>query len=163
MSREAGVGRTTTISRQIAVPPPQVFAVLADAWLIPVWLVGASHIRDVDENWPAVGSKLYHQVGAWPVAVSDSTEVAEVDPPHRLVLQARAWPAGEARVEIELQPDGGGTKVIMTEGASRGPVRLIDNPLQRWVLRRRNIESLDRLATLAEKRPMPNAAAQSAG
>jgi uncharacterized protein YndB with AHSA1/START domain len=156
-------GRSTSISRRVAVPPERVFAVLADAWLIPVWLVGAAHIRDVDDDWPATRSKLHHKVGPWPLSVSDSTEVLEVDPPHRLVLRARAWPAGEARVEIVLQLDGAGTLIVMTEGASRGPVRVFDNPLQRWVLRQRNRESLARLATLTEKRPMPSWAAQSAG
>ncbi|HZZ96277.1 MAG TPA: SRPBCC family protein [Jatrophihabitantaceae bacterium] len=163
MTRGAAFGRSTSISRRVGVPPERVFAVLADAWLIPVWLVGAAHIRDVDANWPAAGSKLHHNVGAWPLSVSDSTEVVEVDPPHRLVLQARAWPIGEARVELAFGPDGEGTEIIMTEGASRGPVRVFDNPLQRWVLRHRNRESLDRLATLAEKRPMPGWTTQSGG
>jgi hypothetical protein len=39
---------------------------------------------------------------------------------------------------------------------------VLDNPLQRYALRRRNIESLARLATLAERRPRPRTAKTAA-
>jgi len=31
----------------------QVWDVLGDGWLYPLWVVGASRIRDVDDGWPA--------------------------------------------------------------------------------------------------------------
>jgi uncharacterized protein YndB with AHSA1/START domain len=150
----------TSVQRRIAASPERVFAELTDAWMIPVWLVGAAHIRGVDDPWPTVGARLHHSVGPWPVSVSDSTEVIEHDPPRRLVLHARMWPFGEALVDLALEADGDGTLVTMSEGAARGPARLVDNPLQRWALRKRNKESLARLATVAEKRPLPGQSAQ---
>ena len=54
-------------------PPERVFDALVDAWLLPVWVVGATHIRDVDDNWPEPGSVVHHQVGAWPFTISDVT------------------------------------------------------------------------------------------
>ena len=33
----------------------QVWDVLGDGWLYPLWVVGASRIRDVDDGWPAEG------------------------------------------------------------------------------------------------------------
>lgn len=43
-----------------------VWSVLSDGWLYPLWVVGASRMRDVDEDWPAVGSRIHHSVGVWP-------------------------------------------------------------------------------------------------
>ena len=81
-----------------------VFAVLADGWVYPVWVVGASRMRAVDDDWPEVGSRLHHSAGAWPLLIDDTSEVLAYDPPRAMVLQARGWPAGEARVEITVEP-----------------------------------------------------------
>lgn len=141
--------------------PEDVFATLADPWMLPVWVVGATHIRGVDDDWPAPGSQVHHQVGAWPIAISDVTEVVESDPPRRLVLQARGYPLGEARIVLTVEADGTGSVVCMTEAANRGVARRFDNPLQRRFLSARNRESLDRLAAIAEtRRPTPVESAQ---
>lgn len=143
------------VKRHIDTSPERVWAELSDAWMYTGWVVGASHIRGVDGNWPQVGSRLQHQVGAWPVVVSDETVVLESEAPRRLVLQAKAWPGGEARVELTLRPDGDGTEVTMSEVPTRGPAAVLHNPVQDRVLYHRNVESLARLASIAEKRPMP--------
>jgi polyketide cyclase/dehydrase/lipid transport protein len=135
--------------------PERVWAELSDGWMFTGWVVGATHIRNVDPGWPEVGARLHHQVGAWPLVVNDSTAVVESQPPHRLVLQARAWPGGEARVELNVEPDGTGCLVRISEEPTDGPARWLHNPLQDALLRRRNIESLDRLASIAENRPIP--------
>jgi uncharacterized protein YndB with AHSA1/START domain len=153
MGEPATPGKAVAVSHIIATTPQRVFDQLADGWLLPLWLVGATHIRAVDSGWPAVGSRVHHSVGAWPVVVSDTTRVVAVHPPHDLVLHARLWPVGEARVQLTMDADGAGTRVTMTEAAARGPARWLDNPLQRWWLKRRNAESLARLAAVAEKRP----------
>jgi uncharacterized protein YndB with AHSA1/START domain len=144
----------TTVSRNIAATPDEVFAQLADGWIYAAWVVGASHIRDVDAGWPAVGTRIHHRVGPWPATIDDTTEVIDVITGSRLVLQARAWPIGEARVELTIEADGkDGSRVSMAEAPTRGVGNWLDNPLQRIVLRGRNRESLARLASLAEKRP----------
>jgi len=143
----------TVVERRIEAPIEQVFEAMTDGWLLPVWVVGATHMRDVDSAWPAPGAKVHHQVGAWPFALSDDTEVLEYERPSRFVLQAAAWPFGEARISFRLRPDGpGATHVEMEEGAVRGPGRWLDNPVQRRVLVARNHETLDRLASIAENR-----------
>jgi uncharacterized protein YndB with AHSA1/START domain len=151
----------TTVCREIAVHPDRVFDQLADGWIFSAWVVGASHIRDVDPEWPAVGARLHHRVGPWPVSIDDTTQVLEVVPGSRLVLQARAWPFGEARVELTIEAAAFGSTVIMAEAPTHGAGRVFDNPLQRVVLRRRNMESLTRLACLAEKRPVSKARQKS--
>jgi uncharacterized protein YndB with AHSA1/START domain len=157
MTREPKPGRgserpLTAVTRRIAASPEQAFAVMTDAWLIPVWVVGATHISAVDDEWPSPGSRMHHQVGAWPVTVSDSTAVVECEEPSRLVLQGRAFPFGEAYIEITVQPDGDGSVVRMAEAPSYGPARVLDNPLMRRLLVSRNRESLDRLAAIVENR-----------
>lgn len=158
MTKEPKLGRgrdrpKTTVSRRMAAPPERVFATVSDGWLLPVWVVGATHIRTVDEEWPAVGSRVHHQLGAWPFLISDSTAVAEADPPHRLVLQGRAYPFGEVRIALTIEPvDDCAAQVQMAEAPTHGLARVLDNPLQRWVLAARNRESLDRLAAIVENR-----------
>ena len=51
---------------------------LSDGWLYALWVVGAARMRDVDEGWPAVGTRLHHSVGTWPLLIDDTTEVLEV-------------------------------------------------------------------------------------
>jgi uncharacterized protein YndB with AHSA1/START domain len=141
------------VTRDMSVPPEKVFAVFDDGWLYGLWVVGASHIRDVEENWPEVGSKIYHAFGGWPVLVRDQTTVLEYDRPRRLVLQARAWPAGQARIELTTTPTAdGGSHVELNEYPVSGIGKAVHNPAFERLLYRRNIESLARLAALAERR-----------
>lgn len=142
----------TAVERVVHADADRVFSVLSDAWLIPVWVVGATHIRDVDVTWPEPDSRMHHQVGPWPMSFSDSTAVVEHDPPHRFVLQGRAWPIGEMRIELTVQPHDGGALVRMAEAPSYGTARLLDNRLQRRLLAARNRESLARLADICENR-----------
>ena len=84
----------TTLSKTVDATPEQVWEILADGWLYPLWVVGASRMRDVDDNWPEVGAQLHHSVGTWPVLLDDTTEVTECRPMRGLKLRARAWPTG---------------------------------------------------------------------
>ena len=93
----------STTTRTVSATPEQVWEVLADGWLYPLFVVGASRMRDVDESWPAVGARLHHSVGTWPLLIDDTTEVLEVEEGRRLLLKARGWPAGEAHVDISLR------------------------------------------------------------
>jgi len=142
-------------SREINASSQRVFEVLADGWLYPTWVVGAARIRAVDHTWPAAGSRLHHSVGVWPGLINDETRVEEVDPPRVLQLRARAWPSGEARIRIEIEPIDARSKVTITERVVAGPARLIPTPLEDRLLHWRNAETLDRLAFLAERRTEP--------
>lgn len=144
-----GVEMSTT-TRKARCRPEDVFAVLADGWLYPNWVVGAARMRAVDEGWPAPGTRLHHSVGPWPLLLDDTTSCLEYDPPRRLVLQARAWPAGEASVEITVEPDPDGCVITISEDVSDGPARLIPPLARRPMLHWRNTETLRRLALLAE-------------
>ncbi|MDP3893962.1 SRPBCC family protein [Nocardioides sp.] len=143
----------TTNRRVVQATPEQVWRVLADGWLYPVWVVGASRMREVDGSWPESGARLHHSVGVWPLLIDDSTEVLESQRDTSIRLRARAWPVGEAEVAIELhaQPDGS-TEIVMHEDAVAGPGRLVPPPVRGLSLKWRNVEALRRLAYLAERR-----------
>lgn len=140
-----------TTTRAISCKPQAVLDVLADGWSYATWVVGASRIRDVDEHWPAVGSKIHHSVGAWPVLIDDSTTVEHWEPGRSLELKVRAWPTGEGRVRLEVLPHPDGCEVRMTEDAVGGPAVLVPGPARDALLRWRNTESLRRLAFLTER------------
>lgn len=142
----------TVNTRTIRARPDKVWDVLADGWLYPLWVVGATRMREVDDDWPAVGSRLHHSVGVWPLVLDDNTEVLEVDPGRSLRLRARGWPMGEAEVVITLTPEGSGTRVDLAEDAVRGPGLLVPKFLRGPMIRWRNVEALDRFAHIAERR-----------
>lgn len=140
----------STNVRAMACSPEDVFEVLADGWLFPVWVVGASRMRNVDENWPKEGSRLQHSFGVWPFLINDETVVKEWDPPRRMVIQPHGWPLGEALVTIDAKPTHAGCLVRITEKAVKGPGALVPAPLMDIPLYQRNIETLRRLAFVAE-------------
>ncbi len=139
--------------RDFTCSAEQVFDVLRDGWTYPVWVVGASRIRGVDDNWPEPGSRLHHSAGAWPLLLNDDTEVLDYEPPLAMTLEARGWPAGKARVQIEVERRPGGCRVSIEEDASAGPALLVPQPVRRALMRWRNNETLRRLAYLAQGRP----------
>jgi uncharacterized protein YndB with AHSA1/START domain len=147
------MNQTAVVRRTINAVPAQVWAVLADGWLYPSWVVGASRMRDVDHSWPAPGSELHHSVGVWPLLLDDRTEVIGCEPQKQLRLRAHGWPAGAAEVLIELEPVGAGTEVTIREDAVAGPATLVPPPVRQLGVIPRNKEALRRLAFLAEGRP----------
>ena len=141
------------VSQSVSTSAERVFAVLADGWLYPLWVVGATHMRDVDPGWPAVGTRIHHCVGPWPLNIRDATTVVAVKPGRMLELDARVWPTGAAKVRIVLTPVGDNqTHVTMGEIFDRGPGQHLPTSVQAALMRSRNIESLRRLADIAEHR-----------
>jgi uncharacterized protein YndB with AHSA1/START domain len=118
------------VQRWFNCSPEQVFAVLHDGWTYPVWVVGASRMRDVDQDWPAPGTRLHHSFGAWPLLLDDTTEVLEIEPGQRLVLEARGWPVGKAPVDISVKADGDGSLVSIDEDVTDGPAELVPEPVR---------------------------------
>ena len=142
------MSRTTRI---MDCRPEDVFAVLSDGWLYGMWVVGSARIREVDDNWPEAGARIHHSVGAWPVLLSDESEVEKVETPKLLQLRVKAWPAGEARVVLTCSPtEDGRTEVVIEEYPVSGPAAMIPAPLENLMLHARNVEALRRLSYLAE-------------
>jgi hypothetical protein len=144
-----------TNDRTLDASPQQIWDVLADGWLYPVWVVGASRMREVDADWPEVGSRLHHSVGSWPLLLDDNTEVVESVPMFRLVLHARAWPAGVAKVTLTVEALAEKARVTIEEDVIDGPAKLMPKPLRDASIGWRNVETLRRLAFIAERRSKP--------
>lgn len=137
----------------VAASIGQVWDVLADGWSYAGWVVGASHIRDVDTGWPKPGTRIHHSVGPWPLVIQDTTEIVRCEAPGLLELDARLWPVGAARITLALRARAElVTEVRMTEVVARGPSALLPRFAQDLLLIPRNRESLRRFAALAEGR-----------
>ena len=142
-----------TNETDIPASPEEVWAVLVDPHAYPEWVVGARRIRAVDPGWPAPGTAFHHEVGPWPLRVKDNTKVRELVAPTRLVLEARARPAGVALVTITLEDRGAeGTHLVFTEEPCAGPATYIPRPVLEAMTKARNAESLRRLRNVVEQR-----------
>jgi uncharacterized protein YndB with AHSA1/START domain len=138
------VARNTT---HVDAPPEAVFEVLADPRLYGNWVVGASTTYGVDGTWPEPGSVLHH---AQMLVIRDTTEVLECQPAHRLRLEARARPLLIAHVTVTLEPDAGGTRVILDESVVGGLAAALPRVANDAVVRLRNAESVRRIKRLTE-------------
>jgi len=138
--------------RVVRASTADVFAVLGDGWSYAGWVVGAARVRAVDQGFPEAGTSIHHSVGVWPFLVDDVTTVEDFEPDHRLVIKVRVWPAGAGRVEFVATTRPDGCLLVMREEAVEGPANLFPSATLDPVLRRRNTETLHRLAYLAEAR-----------
>lgn len=147
----------------IKTAPETVFGMLADPYTYERWLVGCKQIRSVDDGWPEPGTRFHHRVGLFgPLTLADNTLSLECERPRRLVLEARARPAGVAKVEFVLEDDGaGGCIITIHEEPVRGPAKVLHNPLLEALISARNQKSLRQLRELSEaEQPAPSTAAR---
>ena len=145
-------GGMSTVSLASPHSPAAIFATLSDGWSYAGWVVGNSHIRAVDDGWPAEGSRIHHSAGAWPVQVEDSTSVLAVEPGRMLLLEAHLLRLAVAHIRFTLEPHDGGTMITMTESVVGGPARLLPSPVERVLLTARNRETVRRLSDLSAAR-----------
>jgi len=146
--------------------PKDVFDVLRDPYAYGHWVVGAKKVRDVDEGWPAVGTRFHHTVGVGPLTLDDGTESLEYQPDVRLVLKAKTRPFGTAKVTMEAYSQDGGsrTRIVMHERAGDIVSRALYNPIIDMAMKGRNVEALRRFAELvSERRRAPAAVIAGAG
>ena len=136
----------------VSATPERVFEVLRDPACYPRWVVGAKRFRSPTPASPRPARASTTPWGSGRSSSKDHTQVLEFDAPRRVVLKARARPAGTATVTIEVRPEDGGSRVTMSEGPGDALSRLFFNPLTDPLVRRRNDESLRRLRALVERR-----------
>ncbi|MBD0323225.1 MAG: SRPBCC family protein [Aldersonia sp.] len=128
-----------------------VWAVLADGWAYSTWVVGTSRIRAVDPEWPKEGSKIHHSVGLWPFLLNDDSLSLGCHPGRELRLSASAFPLGRAEITLRLHPLNRGCRIEIIEHAVSPPLNVIPRKAQHVAVHPRNVESLRRLAFLAER------------
>jgi hypothetical protein len=141
-----------TTSYKTPASTDDVWDVLADGWKFPLWVVGASRIRAVDADWPKEGSRIHHSIGLWPLLINDTTHSLDCHPGRELRLEARATAFAKAEVIIRLHDEVRGCTIEIIEHLVTLPFTIIPRPAQRALMHPRNVESLRRLALLAERR-----------
>jgi uncharacterized protein YndB with AHSA1/START domain len=141
------LARNTTY---IDASPARIFEVLSDPRTYAHWVVGSREVRAADQDWPAPGTSFDHTVGVPPLTNTDATSVISAHPPRKLQLRARARPFPTARVTLEVESQGGGSRVVMTEEPMRRRLSMLMGPMGHGLIWLRNTESLKRLKALAE-------------
>lgn len=134
------------------VSPKQVFAVLVDGRTYADWVVGTRAIRAVEPGWPAPGSALHWTAGYGPLRKDDETRSLSCLPDSELVMEARAWPMGTARIALTVREEAGSAVVTLDEEPSRGLAKTLHNPLLDLAIKVRNVETLRRLESQARSR-----------
>jgi uncharacterized protein YndB with AHSA1/START domain len=119
--------------RLVPFTQDQVFGVLSDPERYAGWVVGAKKTRTIDPGWPQPGSRFAHPQGAGPLHLDDVTVVRDLEPPNRIVLEAKIRPLLTAQVTLTLDPLSRGTLITMEEVPIGGPVsrlgQLLNGPL----------------------------------
>jgi len=138
-------------SREIPAPPSQVFDVLVDPTTYPEWLIGTSSIREVDESWPAPGSRFHHRIGLGPFAIPDATRLIAVERNESLVLEVRVRPLILAVVTFRVTGNTDRSVVTMEEEPKLRFIGNLVRPLLDPVIHVRNHRSLRRLFLLFER------------
>ncbi|HEY1118952.1 MAG TPA: SRPBCC family protein [Acidimicrobiales bacterium] len=133
-----------------SLAPEDVFDHLLDPWRYPEWLLGASTMRAVDDNWPEVGSRFHHRVGFGPLKVNDRSKIIEIEPPTRLVLHVRATPAVQGIVTFTVEPTAEGSILWLQEEPAVKLGQLM-RPVLDPATHVRNKASLRNLADLMER------------
>lgn len=140
-------------TRHVNASPQDVFDVLTDALAYGRWVVGPTKVVSVDASWPAVGSAFVHQHGRGPLKIRDETSVNALEPPRRITLNFNIRPLGmQGLVDFRLDPDEGGTRVVMEETVTGGYLAPIWNPAFDRIMWARNLQGLQRLKDLVERR-----------
>ena len=134
----------------VAATRDEVFALLLDPYAYPKWVVGTQRIRAVDDDWPREGARFHHSVGIGPFGTSDSTSIVASRPPSDLELEVRFRPLGVAGVSLHVSNAGAGSRIVLREEPTSGPLATLRGRALDAVVHGRNALSLWRLRRLAE-------------
>lgn len=124
---------------------------VADAWSLPAWVVGAARIDAVAAGWPQEGSLMAYRAGAWPLLLRARTEVTSCVFGEQLALHGDLGRAGAVDLQLMLRAHGSGCEIVMREDITAGPGRSLPRAVEAALLTGRNAETLRRLALLAER------------
>jgi uncharacterized protein YndB with AHSA1/START domain len=139
-------------SRQISASATDIWAVLVDPTTYPDWLVGAQRIRDIDDDWPAIGSRFHHRVGVGWLSMPDYSEVEAIEPTSLLRLAVRVRPFISATATFRLVSDGSVTVISFEEEPNIKILGELVRPVVDPSVHIRNHLSLRRLADFVEDR-----------
>lgn len=138
--------------RKVNADQETVFGVLLDPHAYSDWVVGAYKVRDVDADWPAEGSSFHHQLARSSGGAKDKTTIIDIERPRQITLKAYARPLGAVEVKIRVEQVDSASLVVIDESPAKdSKLRQIKRLLDVFIYLR-NIDSLRRLARIAEDR-----------
>jgi len=137
---------------EIARPPADVYAYLADPTHLPDWQADVEEVRDAPGGPLPVGA-TFTEVRSFLGKRAESTlEVTAAEPGKEFSLRSISGPV---HVEIRhlLEPVGEGTRVRVEAGADPGKLVGLGGPLLRRAAERRARGDFERLEALLEAGP----------
>jgi uncharacterized protein YndB with AHSA1/START domain len=135
-------------SRIIDAPAGVVWAALIDPSTYPDWLIGTREVREIESDWPAIGSGFHHSVGVPPLVLRDRTHITAILPGRRLELAVKARPLVSACARFELVSDGDRTVVTLEEEPAHRVIGNLVRPVLDVATHHRNHRSLRNLDDL---------------
>jgi hypothetical protein len=142
--------------REMAETADDVWDVICDGFTYADWVVGTRKIRDVDDAFPTIGSKLHYTIGHRPFRHDSHTEVLDIDHASRCIeLAIHSQPAGRFRVKITITPRASSSRALveLTEHPLDGVLAVFHNPLFDLLIKARNVETLRRLERVTQRHP----------
>jgi uncharacterized protein YndB with AHSA1/START domain len=119
---------TATYETRVARPIGEVWAFLTDVENTPRWRQRMDVVRWLE---PGRTFEVVSSFGPWR-KLAMKGEITASEPPHRFAYRITEGPL-KAHNEYRFEPDGDGTRFVMSGGAGMGGrlVRLLE-PLLRW-------------------------------
>ena len=139
----------------IRTTPEKLWSALTDVEVMKQWWFGVR----CESQWTAGSSwKLVYPDGR----NSDAGEIAEADPPRRLVIrwQHRDKPElraeGESQCTMELGPSGPAVRLSLTHAIEREPSKFIEAVPRAWPMAISNLKSLLETGSTVLQAPYPS-------
>jgi carbon monoxide dehydrogenase subunit G len=134
---------------EIARPPADVYAYLADPTHLPDWQEDVEEVRDAPGG-PLPAAATFTEVRSFLGKRVESTlEVTAADPGRELSLRTVSGPV-QVSIRHLLEPTGDGTLVLLEAEADPGKLFGLGGPLLRKAAERRARGDFERLKALLE-------------
>ena len=134
---------------EIARPPAEVWAYLADPSHLPDWQEDVEEVRDAPGG-PLGAGATFTEVRSFLGKRAESTlEVTAADPGRELSLRTVSGPV-QVSISHRLEPAGDGTLVFVEAEADAGKLLGLGGPLLRKAAERRARSDFERLKALLE-------------
>ena len=137
---------------EIARPPAEVYAYLADPTHLPEWQQDVEEVRDAPGG-PLPAGATFTEVRSFLGKRAESTlEVTASEPGRELSLRTVSGPV-PVSIRHLLESVGGGTIVLLEAEADPGKLFGLGGPLLRKAAERRARGDFERLKVILEKMP----------
>jgi carbon monoxide dehydrogenase subunit G len=134
---------------EIARPPADVWAYLADPTHLPEWQADVEEVRDAPSDALPVGA-TFTEVRSFLGKRAESTlEVTAAEPGREFSLRTIAGPV-QVSIRHVLEPAGEGTRLSVEAEADAGKLVGLGGPLLRRAAERRARGDFDRLKSVLE-------------